>query len=112
MMMMMMMMILMMAVVMVVAVVMMIMMMLMLVLLLMMMTLMLVLMMMMMMMTTFQARFEVFLMCFFVCLGFLKRILMPDIFIHNILKLRRHLGTKTYGRFPWQFCNFRCEIIN
>ena len=100
-MMMMMMMILMMAVVMVVAVVMMIMMM-----------LMLVLMMMMMMMTTFQARFEVFLMCFFVCLGFLKRILMPDIFIHNILKLRRHLGTKTYGRFPWQFCNFRCEIIN
>ena len=98
MMMMMMMMILMMAVVMVVAVVMMIMMMLMLVL--------------MMMMTTFQARFEVFLMCFFVCLGFLKRILMPDIFIHNILKLRRHLGTKTYGRFPWQFCNFRCEIIN
>ena len=101
MMMMMMMMILMMAVVMVVAVVMMIMMM-----------LMLVLMMMMMMMTTFQARFEVFLMCFFVCLGFLKRILMPDIFIHNILKLRRHLGTKTYGRFPWQFCNFRCEIIN
>ena len=98
MMMMMMMMILIMAVVMVVAVVMMIMMMLMLVL--------------MMMMTTFQARFEVFLMCFFVCLGFLKRILMPDIFIHNILKLRRHLGTKTYGRFPWQFCNFRCEIIN
>ena len=97
MMMMMMMMILMMAVVMVVAVVMMIMMMLMLVL---------------MMMTTFQARFEVFLMCFFVCLGFLKRIVMPDIFIHNILKLRRHLGTKTYERFPWQFCNFRCEIIN
>ena len=98
MMMMMMMMILMMAVVMVVAVVMMIMMVLMLV--------------MMMMMTTFQSRFEVFLMCFFVCLGFLKHILMPDIFIYNILKLRRHLGTKTYGRFPWQFCNFRCEINN
>ena len=97
MMMMMMMMILMMAVVMVAAVVMMIMMMLMLVL---------------MMMTTFQARFEVFLMCFFVCLGFLKRIVMPDIFIHNILKLRRHLGTKTYERLTWQFCNFRCKIIN
>jgi len=82
---------------MVVAVVMMIMMMLMLVL---------------MMTTTFQGRFEVFLMCSFVCLGFLKCLLIPDIFIHNIFKLCRHLGTKTYGRLPWQFCNFIYEITN
>ena len=73
---------------------------------------MMIMMMLMLMMTTFQARFEVFLVYFFVCLDFLKRILIPNIFIHDIFKLRRHLGTKTYGRFPWQFCNFRCEIIN
>ena len=46
--------------------------------------------------------FESFLVCCFVRLGFLKRLLMPVIiFIHNILKLRHHLGTETYGRFPW-----------
>ena len=33
-------------------------------------------------------------------------------FIHDILKLRRHLETETYGRLPWQFCNFTCEITN
>ena len=33
-------------------------------------------------------------------------------FIHDILKLRRHLDTETYGRLPWQFCNFTCEITN
>ena len=59
-----------------------------------------IMMMMMMMMMTFQALFEVFLMSCFVCLGFLKRILTPDIFIHNILKLRRHLSIKTCGRLP------------
>ena len=42
--------------------------------------------------------FEVFLVYFFVCLDFLKRILIPNIFIHNIFKLRRHLGTKTRVR--------------
>ena len=35
-----------------------------------------------------------------------------DIFIHNILKLRRHLGTVMYGRLPRQFCNFTCKILN
>ena len=48
---------------------------------------------------------ESFLMYYFLCLGFLKRLLMP-------WHLRRHLGTETYGRLPWQFCNFTCEIIN
>ena len=38
--------------------------------------------------------------------------LCPDIFIHGILKFRRHLDTETYGRLPWQFCNFTCEITN
>ena len=38
--------------------------------------------------------------------------MFPDIFIHGILKLRRHLDTETYGRLPWQFCNFTCEITN
>ena len=33
-------------------------------------------------------------------------------FIHNLLKLRRHLDTETYVRLPWQFCNFTCEITN
>ena len=32
--------------------------------------------------------------------------------VHDILKLRRHLDTETYGRLPWQFCNFTCEITN
>ena len=27
--------------------------------------------------------------------------LCPAIFIHDILKLRRHLDTETYGRLPW-----------
>ena len=36
----------------------------------------------------------------------------PGIFIHDILKLRRHLDTETYGKLPWQFCNFTCEITN
>ena len=45
---------------------------------------------------------ESFLMCSFVCPGFRKRLLCPDIFIHDILKLRRHLDTETYGRLPWQ----------
>ena len=35
-----------------------------------------------------------------------------DIFIHKILKLRRHLGTRTYGRLPRLICNFKCEITN
>ena len=34
----------------------------------------------------------------------IKRLFCPDIFIHDILKLRRHLDTDTYGRLPWQFC--------
>ena len=38
--------------------------------------------------------------------------LRPGIFIHDILKLRRHLRTETYGRLPWQFCNFMCEITS
>ena len=29
-----------------------------------------------------------------------------DIFVQNILK------QETYGRLPWQFCNFTYEIIN
>ena len=33
-------------------------------------------------------------------------------FIHDILKLRRHLDTEMDGRLPWQFCNFTCEITN
>ena len=41
---------------------------------------------------------ESFLMCSFVCLGFLERFLMP-------WHLRRHLGTETYGRLQKQFCN-------
>ena len=53
-------------------------------------------------------RLESFLMCSFVCSG----LFCPDIFIHDILKLRRHLDTETYGRLPWQFCNFTCEITN
>ena len=32
--------------------------------------------------------------------------------IHDIIKLRRHLETETYGRLPWQFSNFTCEITN
>ena len=36
--------------------------------------------------------------------------LCPDIFIDDILTLRCHLETETYGRLPWQFCNFTCEI--
>ena len=36
----------------------------------------------------------------------------PSIFIHDILQLCRHLDTETYGRLPWQFCNFTCEITN
>ena len=36
----------------------------------------------------------------------------PGIIIHYMLKLRRHLDTETYGRLPWQFCNFICEITN
>ena len=35
-----------------------------------------------------------------------------DIFIHKILKLRRHLGSKTYGSLPRLICNFTCEITN
>ena len=42
----------------------------------------------------------------------IKRLFCPDIFIHDILKLRRHLDTETYGRLPWQFCKFTCEITN
>ena len=55
---------------------------------------------------------ESFLMCSFVCPGFLKRLLCPGIFIHDFLKLRRHLDNETSGRLPWQFCNFTCEIAN
>ena len=52
-------------------------------------------------------------MCSFVCSGFLKRLFMPlALFIHDILKLRLHLDTEMYGRLPWQFCNFTCEIAN
>ena len=36
----------------------------------------------------------------------------PGIFIHDILKLRRHLDTETYGRLPWQVCNFTREFTN
>ena len=32
--------------------------------------------------------------------------------IHGIFKIRRHLDTETYGRLPWQFCHFTCEITN
>ena len=59
---------------------------------------MMIMMMLMLIMTTFQVRFEVFLVYFFVCLDFLKRILIPNVFIHNIFILRRHLGTKTRVR--------------
>ena len=45
-------------------------------------------------------------MCSFVYLGFPKRVLCPDIVIHKMLKLRHHIGTETYRRLPWQFCNF------
>ena len=38
--------------------------------------------------------------------------LCPGIFIHDILKLCRHLYTEMYGGLPWQFCSFTCEIIN
>ena len=38
--------------------------------------------------------------------------LCPCIFVHDILKLYRHLDTETYGRLPWQFCNFTSEFIN
>ena len=38
--------------------------------------------------------------------------LCPDIFIHDIWKLRRYLGMETYVRLPWQFSNFTCEITN
>ena len=38
--------------------------------------------------------------------------LCPGIFIHDILKLRRHLDTEMFGRLPWKFCNFTCEITN
>ena len=55
---------------------------------------------------------ESFLMCSFMCSGFVKRLLSPGISIHDIFKLRRHLDTETYGRLPWQFCNFTCEITN
>ena len=38
----------------------------------------------------------------------------PGIIIHYMLKLRRHLDTENskYGRLPWQFRNFICEITN
>ena len=38
--------------------------------------------------------------------------LRPGIFIHDILKLRRHLDTETYGRLLWLFCIFTGEITN
>ena len=51
-------------------------------------------------------------MCSFVCSGFLKRLFMPW-YLHSWhLKLPRPLNTETYGRLPWQFCNFICEITN
>ena len=33
-----------------------------------------------------------------------------DIFIHNILKLRRYLFTETYGRFPLHMWNYKLML--
>ena len=35
-----------------------------------------------------------------------------SLYVLAYLKLRHHLDTETYGRLPWQFCNFTCEITN
>ena len=46
----------------------------------------------------------------FCVLGSLKCLFVPWHLHSRHLKLRRHLDTETEGRFPWQFCNFTCEI--
>ena len=37
-------------------------------------------------------------------------LICSGIFIHDILKLRRHLDTETYGSLPWQFCNYKLSL--
>ena len=49
-----------------------------------------------------------------VCLGFLKRLSMPwhqQLVTFSFTTLIFVAILETYGRLPWQFCTFTCEII-
>ena len=46
-----------------------------------------------------------------IILGVLFRVLRFSKASHNTLKLRRHVGTETYGTLPWRFCNLTHDII-